>query len=65
MTGHAQFPDDAGVQRRIQSGRDLRRDGHPAAGQTEHDDIASAAVRRQQTGQYAPRLCTVTKDASR
>ena len=65
VTGDAQLANDQRVQRRVESAGDLPGDGHAAPGQTEHDDIASAAVRRQQTGQYAPCLCTVTKDASR
>lgn len=56
MTGDAQLADDERVERRVESTGDFPSDRNTAAGQTEHDDIAPAAVRRQQTGQCAPRF---------
>jgi hypothetical protein len=36
---HAQLADEDHVERRVQFGRDLVRNGYPSARETEHDDV--------------------------
>ncbi|MDW9227144.1 hypothetical protein C7S15_1711 [Burkholderia cepacia] len=58
---HAELAYDQHVERRVQRAGDRIRDGHAAARQREHDDIAAARIIAQRVGQPAAGIGAIGK----
>ena len=57
----AELPHDEHVERRLECARDLERNGHAAARQAEHDDVAAEAVPRELEAERLAGLPTIAE----
>ena len=61
MPGNAQFADHEYVEWNAERPRHFSRDGHPAAGQGQHDHIVSTTVADENLAQQFSGLDTIAK----